>query len=249
MTLMREFNTHRVFSRNASSSRAIPVATMLKEVMDNPVIPIYWGKNQKGMQSFEEVSEEVKAKALKSWLEARDFAVQKAKELSDLGIHKQYANLLLDPFTWIRVVVTATDWDNFFHLRLDKGAKPEMRDLAEKMLAAMEASTPVERPVVKYGDIDDQECWHLPFISQEERNTIQAKDLLEMSTARCARTSYNKHDGEKPLLEDDVRLFNTLLKEQPQHASPAEHPACFVDPDKRFANFQGWVSLRHSMGL
>lgn len=249
MTLMREFNTHRVFSRNASSSRAIPAATMIAEVLKNPVIPVYWGKNQKGMQSYEEVSAETKEKALKIWLKARDNAVKSAKALNDLEIHKQYVNLLLDPFTWIRVVVTSTEWDNFFRLRTHESAKPEIRILASAMILAMDASVPVERPSVDDTNVETEACWHLPFITDEERKTIPVQDLLKMSTARNARVSYNKHDGEPPLMEDDQRLFSMLIEQKPEHASPSEHVACFVDPNQKFANFTGWSSLRHTLGI
>ena len=250
MTLVREFNTHRMFSRSASSSRAIPVATMLKEVTENPVVPIYWGKNEPGMQSYQELEPEVKEQALKVWNEARDSAVKYASQLSELGVHKQYANLLLDPFTWIRVVVTATEWDNFFTLRLHETAKPEIRALAQEMRKAMDASTPVERVSAADPDVVEREdVWHLPFITKEERQTLPVKTLLQVSTARCARTSYNKHDGTPSEVEADVKLFEKLVNSVPPHPSPAEHQAVFISQGNMYANFRGWASLRFSLQI
>ncbi len=247
MTLIREFNTHRAFSRNASSSRAVPVSKTLQEVTENPVVPIYWGKNQAGMQSYQEIAEEDKNKALQIWLEARDAAVKYASQLAELGVHKQYSNLLLDPFAWIRVVVSSTEWDNFFTLRLHETAKPEIRLLAQEMHKAMTLSEPVSRPVYNAENVSP-DMWHLPYISEEERGSHPVTDLVRMSTARCARVSYNKHDSTPPTLEEDMKLSVMLLDQHPPHASPAEHQAIFTGEGKN-ANFTGWASYRFLLDL
>ncbi len=76
--VLSEFNTHRVFSRNSASSRAIPVWKRLAEVLHNPYIPIHFGKNKSGMQSAEDLSEEVRVKARELWLSGRNIAAVQA---------------------------------------------------------------------------------------------------------------------------------------------------------------------------
>ena len=140
--ILAEFNTHRMFSRNSASSRAIPFEKMLEVVQNNPFIPIAWQKHHKGMQGTEYFGGETCAEAWslidrawgyseyenklavdqlqKEWLNARDNAVQQAKYLSELEVTKQLCNRLLEPFMWHTVLVTATEWENFFYLRCPK---------------------------------------------------------------------------------------------------------------------------------
>src|ERR1700693_1578480 len=77
-----EFMTHRVFSRNASSSRAIPVERLIQDVIDDPAMPVFWGKNQKGMQAKEELTGNDLYMAKREWLRARDQAVASARMLA-----------------------------------------------------------------------------------------------------------------------------------------------------------------------
>jgi thymidylate synthase ThyX len=132
-------------SRNASSSRAIPVAKMLEQVRNAPAMPIHWGKNQPGMQAHEELGwaerDYVKAK----WFEAAGKAADIAEEMMNEGAHKQVVNRILEPFQFISVIVTASEWANFFILRDHPDAQPEIRFLAQLMKQAMDASTPVLR--------------------------------------------------------------------------------------------------------
>ena len=151
--ILPEFNTHRMFSRNASSSRAIPVEKMLKQVEENPAMPIHWGKNQPGMQANKECNNKVNLKVCAGeylntreevWNNAAFWARNHAKALSDAGYHKQVVNRLLEPFQYIKVIVTATEYTNFFNLRLHPDAQPEMKQLAVVMQAAMNGSTPTK---------------------------------------------------------------------------------------------------------
>lgn len=246
-----EFMTHRMFSRNASSSRAIPVKKQIQMVVDNPAIPIAFTKNKKGMQGGELLSGDEHEAAVKLWLEGRDKAVETAKALADLEVHKQYANRVLEPYAHITVVCTATDFDNFFALRCHKDAQPEICALACDMWEAYTQSTP---KVVKAGE------WHLPFVSDQdeydyERDTEFLLDsdsinraLLRMSVARCARVSYLNHDGKKPSNSEDETLYNRLVGGFPIHASPAEHQAMAVsDPNVRSGNFRGWIQYRKTL--
>ena len=257
-----EFMTHRVFSRNASSSRAIPVAKVIQAVIDNPAMPIHWGKNQSGMQAREELDDSGKESVERLWIDARDCAVQLAKEMSEVGAHKQIVNRILEPFTHIRVIVTATNFANFFALRDHEDAQPEIRELARVMKAAMETSTPKS---LGLGE------WHLPYLDDEDlaninnhmaessitRHEPNKGDVCMMacavSAARCARVSYLTHDGERPTLQKDLELYRHLVNANPPHMSPCEHQASPNCYDKvaglgyqiTHSNFRGWVQFRH----
>lgn len=116
--ILAEFNTHRVFSRNTSSSRAIPFEKMLDSVVSNPFIPMAWQKTHKGMQGSEYVTDETEIrKNITAWIHARDAAVKQAELLNSYGVTKQICNRLLEPWQWVTMVVSATEWQNFFDLR------------------------------------------------------------------------------------------------------------------------------------
>lgn len=244
-----EFMTHRVFSRNASSSRAIPVAKILEQVRDNPARPIHWGKNQPGMQAREELTGIELMYAQDGWTTAAECAADVAEAMTKAGVHKQVVNRILEPFQFIHVVVTATEWDNFFALRAHKDAQPEIHELALVMKEVMTESLP---ELLVNGE------WHLPYVTREEKDNYHVRDLLKMSAARCARTSYMKHDGTDPDVESDIELHgqlvvrpytdkrgNVLTLSDPIHASPIEHQATpFLDANKWGGNFKGWHQYR-----
>lgn len=239
-----EFMTHRVFSRNASSSRAIPVKKMIQMVRDEPAMPVHWGANQPGMQAREELTGYALDAAKKIWLRAARNAANIAEEMMQIGLHKQVANRILEPFQHIHVVVTATDWQNFFDLRAHPDADPNIQALAVAMRDAMEASVPTYRPID--GTIRE---WHLPYITADERaDSLLMTDpalLIKMSAARCARVSYLRHDGIVPSIEDDLDLYSKLVDSVPMHASPIEHQARpLVRGDWRSGNFVGWNQYR-----
>lgn len=246
--ILPEFNTHRMFSRNASSSRAIPVSRQIEIVKDTPFIPIAFNKNAKGMQGGEKLSTDDQLVAESEWLKARDSAVSHAQTLLDKGIAKQYVNRILEPFGWTTVVCTATDWDNFFALRCHEAAQPEIHALADLMYEKYNSKQPE--------DLFDGE-WHLPFIQVGDRsdaNHYTAYDNLSYTTeevlimrsiARCARVSYLNHDGTKTSTDADIDLYRRLVGSAPIHASPAEHQAMAVgDPNVRSGNFRGWIQYR-----
>lgn len=118
--VLAELNTHRAFSRNSASSRAIPFNKMVEMVKTDPFIPIAWQKNHKGMQGTEYLDKSYNSSgyyAEYAWLEARNRAVDLATSLDKLDVTKQLTNRLLEPFLWHRVLVTSTEWGNFFELR------------------------------------------------------------------------------------------------------------------------------------
>jgi len=244
-----EFMTHRVFSRNASSSRAIPVEKLIKDVLDDPFVPLFWGKNQKGMQAGEECSEDVEFDYEEgdghhtydrraAWLKARDHAVVMAKAFAAAGYHKQIVNRLLEPFAHITVVVTGTQWSNFNALRNHPDAEPHIRRLAQKICAA-------------YNDAYVQTLqpgqWHMPFVHTSWRQIegkapefdgyraiddenysiwrITEEEALKLSVACCASTSYKTVEGFNMTPERAVALHDKLVASKPLHASPCEHQA------------------------
>ena len=244
-----ELMTHRVFSRNASSSRAIPVERLIEDIINDTAMPIHWGKNQKGMQANEECFEPIilfdenkyNPSGKDAWNIARDHAIRIAQGFVKAGYHKQIVNRLLEPFSHINVLVTSTEWNNFCELRRHKDAQPEIHELADRMWEAMEASKPT---LLKAGD------WHLPYITDEEKHEAfgrsyfdygAAEKLRQCSVARCARVSYLTFEGKPPNIENDMKLFAQLVGARPLHASPAEHQAT---PDRKMrysaSDEEGW---------
>lgn len=258
-----EFMTHRVFSRNASSSRATPVAKGVAAVQTNPYEPLMWVQNKPGMQGGDELSEHAQQEADLIWREAALRMAEYATRLSALGAHKQHVNRLLEPFSHIKVVCTATDYTNFFGLRLHPDAQPEIQELARCMWEAYIANDPV---MLGY------DMWHLPYVcidldrdralgwlrEHQPKNTAPGNImalLTQMSVARCARVSYQKHEGGDPSVEDDMQLYQRLVGAQPMHASPAEHQATpdrWLGGDKwakpeLHGNLFGWQQYRQML--
>lgn len=161
-----EFMTHRVFSRNASSSRAIPVAKMIAQVRDEPAMPVHWGANQPGMQARAELVGQEREDAISLWKIAAQDAARTAEAMERLSMHKQVANRILEPFQFISVIVTATEWDNFFDLRDHDDADPNIAYLARGMRKARGESVP-RKIIFDRGDADG---WHLPYITPTERS-------------------------------------------------------------------------------
>lgn len=201
-----EFMTHRVFARNASSSRAIPFLKLLEQIELDPVIPIKFGANQKGMQTGSSVGNVTACEA--TWLNARDAAVAYARELHDLGVHKSLPNRIIEPFTWITVIATATEFANFFRLRYHPDAEVHFQKLALMMYEAIKDSEPVEQVI------------HAPFITAEEYAEFDLADKeadreridfwAKVSSARCARVSYQTHGAGGVSLDRDIELADRL---------------------------------------
>lgn len=235
-----EVLTHRVFTRNAMSSRAIPVAKMIEQVRSNPARPLKFLLNKPGMQATEAGDDlwQVSCEAL--WQEAAESAAAFAERMVGFNVHKQFANRLLEPFQWMKTIVTATEWDNFFALRCHPDAQPEFQALACRMRDAMWSSPVHPRAYLGEG----QAAWHLPYVSDEERYTHPVEILLKLSTARCARVSYLTHDGENPDVDKDVALYERLVGAEPRHSSPAEHQARAALLPTMSNNFRGWTQHR-----
>lgn len=229
--ILAEFNTHRVLSRNSASSRAIPTSKLIERVERDPVLPLEWGRNKAGMSASDTLGPDEADAAQHVWLRARDDAIAHARELLELKVHKQELNRILEPFLWHTVIVTATEWDNFFELRCATNAQPEIREAALRMRAAMSASLP--QPIAG-GE------WHTPLVQEEERN-LPLETRKRISAARCARVSYLTHEGKREIPKD-LELYERLKADR--HLSPFEHVATPAMDAAFHANFRGWIQMR-----
>lgn len=266
--ILAEQNTHRMLSKNSASSRAIPVEKRIQAALEDPFIPVHWGKRQAGMQAMHELEPEDQEKAKIVWLQARDNAVASARELLSIGggVHKQVANRLLEPWLWQTVIISGTEWGNFFGLRTHPDAQPEFQVIAKMMEAAYDG---FEAQCIQRERYD----WHLPLVDEHEYGELlglswdtllppgeripewiyrfeETKDnpyhmdhvkLALVSAGRCARVSYLTHEGKRDPVED-VKL--ALRLQAAGHMSPFEHPSRAAGTGKMFANYRGWKQLR-----
>jgi hypothetical protein len=225
--ILAEMNTHKVLNRSAASSRAIPVMTRVNSIGYDPFIPLRMGANKKGMQA-EELMESAEAKAaLIRWMMAAEDAVTHARELANLGLHKGWANRVCETYAYIDLLVTGTNFENFFNLRVDEPAQDEIFETAGHMLLALERSTPKK---LGHGE------WHLPFGDRHPAGTVELpiETQLGISSARSGRLSYSRHDGTFTIA-GDLDLSNGFLKDG--HMGPFEHQAQAID--RNFVNFTG----------
>ncbi len=259
--ILSEMNTHRVFSRNSASSRARSLKTTIKQVLEDPYIPLFT-ENAKGMQGNLITDDIQLSMARKEWLFARDSAVKhamrmllgddidrvtridpkqrrvscishsypslqssldmyytdyygKGNDIPDIipNVHKQTVNRLLEPFMWHEMLITSSYWENFFRLRTDEAAQPEMQAIAQLMYVAYHESNPVHREL------------HIPFVSSEKVANMSLfgyiREAFMQSAAECARISY--HDRSTMTSNGNSDLALRLLSQG--HMSPFEHQA------------------------
>lgn len=261
-----EMLTHRDKSRNSASSRAIPIEKLIWEAENDPAVPIWWGKNQKGMQAYEELEGSARDEAINIWHEARLDAIKHVKRLDAAGLHKQEANRLLEPYIHITVLYSGTEWSNFLGLRNHHAAAPDIQRLAK------EFHRELELPPMQYLYPGE---WHMPFITDADREEVYRhlkkgriirsepspaeilQGLMTLSTARCASTSYKTVDGFDMTPERAQAVFDSLSGSDVLHASPFEHVAhadqwgdadmgSWAKPEGH-RNFNGFVQYRHYM--
>lgn len=253
-----ELMTHRAFSRNAASSRAIPITKMIQAVQDDPVMPVWWGKNQAGMQAREELTGSELEQAKYEWLIARDDAIGHVRFMSGgyhegpdetswekgPSVHKQLVNRLLEPWMWITVIISATEYENFFHLRCHPDAQPELQKIAYMMQELYHEHKPTYL---------EEGIWHLPLVQPEESTYYTHANLaappntvtywVKVAVGRCARVSYLTHDGKRDP-QADIELHDRLLESG--HWSPFEHVAQATTSNIVSGNFTGWLQYRKS---
>ena len=306
--VLAEFNTHRVFSRNSASSRAIPVRKQLRSVVEDSFMPRQFGTAVGGMNAGPALSGKQLETAQYLWSKSmrkqvwaalqlttspdyirrewrlfegtlEGFVLEVAHRIEDpshpihreslLWTSKGLTNRILEPFMWHTIIVTATEWENFFNLRTDKNAQEEIRTAAEMMRDAYNGSEPVE---VHEGE------WHLPFIQPDELEWAKANPEIACKAvaARCARVSYLTHDTGAVDIDKDIKLADRLASAG--HMSPFEHVAqpftsdewyvremmsqtakvnrdllsegalsLLVDSTEFSGNFRGWAQFRRGL--
>ena len=267
--ILSELNTHRMESKNSASSRAIPVLKQLEQIENNPAMPVFWGKNQNGMQAVVELEGDALQQAKNIWIEASKDSIKWAKMAQYIDLHKQISNRILEPFQRMKTVISGTEWNNFFYLRDHSDAQPEIRELAKVMFMARNESVP---NILVPGE------WHLPYInskknfdtgeiiySTEIESKLSLSDAKKISVSCCAQVSYRKNDDS---LEKSYLMFDRLMNADVKHMSPFEHQATVMGPvfdtmnpyyweqgvthmdrSKRLwsGNLCGWIQFRHTI--
>lgn len=248
--ILAEINKHRMLSNNYQSSRAVPVSKIIDQVVSNPATPVFWGKNQTGMQASEQCDNDIDLPMFTSkeswvdtlpieaaWETTAEIFAEYAECFNSAGYHKQIVNRLLEPFMMVKGVITATEWDNFFFLRRHKDAQPELQELANCMFEAMKQSSP---------DRLDIGFWHLPYVRCERDfnskqiyttsldEVIKDEDLLTLEQAKkvsavaCAQVSFRNLDLSPETVE---RVYSRLVDGEQPHAVCLEHQATpMVEP-------------------
>lgn len=266
-----EFLTHRVFSKNSASSRAIPVKSNLALLENEIAYPVRWGENQAGMQD-KGVNSPNADKAKEIWDRAAESAKGYAAELQALNMHKQIPNRLLEPFSHMKVVLTFTEYSNWKELRKHKDADPTIASLAEAL--DVEYNKAMDTAMLLYpGE------FHVPYIDRvrgtegiiystgeddTSKEILDPGQALKVSASCCAQVSYRKNDTS---LSKAMDLFYKLILSRPAHASPVEHQAtpieCSPSQDSwplgithkdRYGNywsgnFKGWIQHRQIIGI
>lgn len=256
--ILAEMLTHRVMSRNTSSTRAIPTLKMIKAVWSDMFVPQYIGTAQKGMQAGAELTGLRRKLAVTAWKLTGYAACIGAYALYKLGVAKQIAGRVLEPWSWVTQIVSTTEVHNFFRLRNHWAAEPHLGYLAAEMEgqveeAKAELSWMKDHNVsgiknsdsgTRYQILNPGE-WHLPLIlSHEQWNPVTG--LKKISAARCARTSYTLVEtGKASTPHADLVLCEKLI--EGSHLSPFEHQAMAVESDGFIGNFCGWLQFRKEL--
>ncbi len=261
-----EVMTHRMLSKNAASTRAVPIKKAIEHVKENPYFPMHWGKSQPGMQANEELDAESILKAKEIWQKGIDSVTSLVAELDELKCHKQYAARWLETPAMMKTIMTGTEWENLLWLRDHEAAQPEFRSLAFCIKKAMYVSTPKLL-------IENQ--WHLPYVESDislteqvfydpDDGSILSLDLAQkVSASCCAQVSYRKLDDS---LEKAVSLYDKLVGSDRKHSSAFEHAGTPIytnalslfssrfwprgvshkDRDGNYwsGNYKGWVQFR-----
>lgn len=222
--ILAEVNTHRMLSKNAASTRAVPVSDVISMVENNPAMMTHWGKNNPGMSSKEELSGIHLDAAKLTWVEASKSAISFVKVLTNkLGIngHKQWSGRILEPWTMTKQVISGTEWENFFWLRDHPDAQPEFQELARCAKEASDKSVPV---LLKAGE------WHLPYVQYkdgqywiDEETVVDLETAMKISVSCCAQVSYRKLDDSIEKAQKIFDMLNIGSTTKPSHSSPLEH--------------------------
>jgi hypothetical protein len=236
--ILAEVNTHRMLSKNASSSRYMPVESIIQKVENTPALPAFWGSDKKGMVAGDELEGDDLDYAKWHWNDARRYAIQKTKILQINGLYRGLTNRLLEPWMPCTIIISGTNgWANLFALRCHPAAQHEFQRIANLARTARDASVP---RLLKHGE------WHLPFIDEDLRDCkceAYIEEAKKCSAIRCARASRYSAEGETTV-ERDLKSYNNLVNSNPPHASPFEHVAMALDNSEHHRNLRGFLPMR-----
>jgi thymidylate synthase ThyX len=210
----------------------VPTEKLIEEVLTDPAIPISWGSNKPGMQAGKKLGKKISERCKEEWRFASEDATYRAVDLLNKGVHKEVVNRLLDPFLWQHMLISSTEWDNFFEQRISPLAQPETKALASAIKKAIRESKPKR---LGFNE------WHTPYVTAKEEPDVEIRKMV--SVARCARVSYKPFDSKKKDIAKDLELYNKLRDAKPPHWSPFEHvatPSLFAPR----GNFTGWEQER-----
>ena len=252
--ILSECNTHGAIEKNTSSSRAIPVSKMLDHILEQNLKPIYFGSKKSGMQAGNELTGEGLDFVKCVWGSSLESAVEYAEMLDKAGVAKEVTNRITEPYQLIKAVWSATDWENFFNLRLEKDADPNICMLAYKMYEAMSKSVPLllkkgeyhlpyvgkyDIPVA-YSDLGGYEYetgYNVFYYDKECDHTIEhcltLEEAIKYSVASCASVSYRATDM---TLDKAEKIWNMLVKSEVVHASPLTHVATPISKEIEIEN-------------
>ena len=237
--ILAELNTHGLLKKNTQSSRAVPIKAMLDLYQDSYYLPAGFGRNKSGMSSNEYLTGEEDEQAAELWMTAERnirLIVERLGDKDGLNVHKQWAARLYEPFMYTKLVISATEWDNFEWLRDDlDAAQPEMVDIARKIKKAKKEA---EKQILYPG------MWHMPYVksmvvdvfgAKEQAffdangNVLTVDEALMVSASCAAQMSYRKADDS---LEKAQLVYDRLFNGNRPHYSPTEHQARVMKHEK-----------------
>jgi hypothetical protein len=227
--ILSQLNTAKMLSKNTASSRAIKLSENIDRILKDPFIPDSWVKNAPGMFCADTIDDIDEVK--KIWIDSSINACNYARELVKHNLHKQYANRIIEPYMFSDTILSGTDFDNFFHLRISHDAQPEIQTLAELMYDEYEKSNPT---LLTYGQ------WHLPYIdtifeNNEIKYFVNGEQLdldtaIKVSVSCCGQVSYRKLNT---TVTKALSIYDKFVSGDKIHA-------CY-DKDTEFLTKTGWV--------
>lgn len=234
-----DLRTCRSMAYNMASSAAIPVHDAIEQVDDAPALPLFWIADRVGSFGAPPLPTTKAESARSVWLAARDDALTAADTLNHIGVHRSLVNRLLEPFLPQTLLITATDWPDFYHRRqnlADPLMEAEVVEAATAMYRAHNNSSPEK---LALGE------WHLPYLEPWETQTLPVMQANQVSVARCARAAHLTEA--RPLdAQEDLAIFHRLITATPPSLSLLEHVATPSTPGESSTGaFTGWHQFRY----
>lgn len=245
--MVAQFNTHGMIRRDSASARAVPTARIITQVRDDPYLPPRWNYRQRGMQPAGPMTPPHAAAMDRIERRLRRSVLRYVGQMAALQAAKEDVNRYLEPWMMTTIVATATEWENYLALRAHGDAQAAHATLAYAMRDALAAGTPVPRAPWYHGEAA---CWHLPYVTDDERRAIDWRVLPLLSAARCAGVSYYRQGAHGDTAAEIDRALRLVAD---RHWSPTEMAARaegvpWGAPDDWYGPYRGWKPLRKFYG-